>query len=112
VQLLTSIGVPPSLATFSQLDVLMNAAIIAVSLLGWMAFPRMGCRTWPAYRFVAAVLIETARVCCRLGWRPWTTWSRTRPGCSWVPCCSSRSALCFDTVESGRDVPLSGRGQA
>ena len=38
----------------------MNAAIVApVSLLGSMAFPRVGWRAWTAYGFVAAVLIET-----------------------------------------------------
>jgi hypothetical protein len=31
-------------------------------------------------------------------------------GMSWVPCCSSRSALGIDTVESGRDAPPLGKG--
>jgi hypothetical protein len=35
-----------------------------------------------------------------------------RPGCSCVPCCSSRSALCFDTVESGKGRTTLGKGQA
>jgi hypothetical protein len=40
VQVLTSLGVAPSLATVSRLEVLMNAAIVApVSLLGSMACP-------------------------------------------------------------------------
>jgi VanZ family protein len=60
VQVLTSLGVAPSLATFSRLDVLMNAVIVAaVSVLGSMAFSRLGWRAWPDCRFVAAVLIET-----------------------------------------------------
>jgi hypothetical protein len=60
VQVVTSVGVAPSLATFSRLEVLMNAAIVAaVNLLGSMAFSRVGWRAWPAYCFVAAVLIET-----------------------------------------------------
>jgi hypothetical protein len=60
VQLLTSIGVAPSLANFSGIEVLMNAAIVAaVSLLGSIAFS--GGRL-AGVRFVAAVLIETIQV--------------------------------------------------
>jgi hypothetical protein len=68
VQVLTSLGVAPSLATFSRLDVLMNAAIVApVSLFGSMAFPQVGWRGWTAYGFVAAVLVENGSGCAAAG---------------------------------------------
>jgi hypothetical protein len=55
LRLLTSIGVAPSLATLSRLEVLMNAAIVApVSLLARSRSPRRLARAWAAYGFVAA----------------------------------------------------------
>jgi VanZ family protein len=56
---LTSLGVAPSLATFSRLEVLMNAAIVAAVSPAGLDGAVAGGRAWAAYRFVAAVLIET-----------------------------------------------------
>jgi hypothetical protein len=79
---LTSLGVAPSLGTFSRFEVLMNAAIgAAVSLLarwrsrGWAGAPSRRTASW------LAVLIETIQgVLLPARWRPSATWSRTRPG--------------------------------
>jgi hypothetical protein len=58
VQLLTSIGVAPSLATFSRLNVLMNAAIVAQrSRLDGVPACRLADLDGDG--FVAAVLVET-----------------------------------------------------
>jgi hypothetical protein len=95
LQVRTSLGVAPSLATFSRLEVLMKAAIVAaVSLLGSMPFPRAGWRAWPAYGFVAAVLIEMIHgVLLPARAASFGGVVANTAGMSWVPCCSSRSGI-------------------
>ena len=60
--LLVWIGVPDHLATFTRLEVLMNAAIVApVTFLASLAWPARSWRDWTAFGFVLAVLVEVSQ---------------------------------------------------
>ncbi len=58
--ILSHAGFPPGITSFTRLEVVMNAVIIApVTFLASLVRPRYGWRDWTALGFVAALTVET-----------------------------------------------------
>ena len=57
--LLRGMGAPRNWVTFSRLEIIMNAAIVApVTVLGALILPRWSWRDWTACGFLVALLVE------------------------------------------------------
>jgi glycopeptide antibiotics resistance protein len=55
-------GLPAGLASFTRLEVVMNAVIVApASFLAGLAFPRFNWRDWTCIGFVASLTVEAVQ---------------------------------------------------
>lgn len=62
-RVLDDLGVPGWLTSYTRLEVVMNAVIIApVTLLASVLRPSYGWREWTAYGFVASLSVETVQL--------------------------------------------------
>lgn len=57
-----SAGLPAWLVRWDRMEVLLNiAALVPLSAIGMLAWPRLGWQDWTAYGFVLSVLVEAAQ---------------------------------------------------